>query len=198
VEPASPARPRPGLSYDRVVGTRWFAIAVSVALIGATVSPVLKNPNDDSFPLSTYPMFAWKRSTTITMEYVVGFTASGERWHLPPRAIGSSEPMQAKRILEGAAAGGLAGMRALCERAAARVTRFRADIVVVAMMVGTHEAVDYLVYDRRGAERELVRCPVPGHEAEAKALAGRPLAAPAPSTGEVGPTPTPDPPAEGP
>jgi hypothetical protein len=115
-------------------------------------------------------MFAWKRSTTITMEYLVGFTAAGERWHPPPRAIGSSEPLQAKRIIERARSGGQHGMRVLCENTAKRVPRFRKDIIAVAVMTGTHEAVSYLVYDKRGQERELLRCPVPGREAEAAAL----------------------------
>ena len=143
---------------------------MSIVLVGATISPVLKDPANDSFPLSPYPMFAWKRSTTISMEYLVGFTVTGERWHPPPRAIGSSEPLQAKRILERAAQGGVTSMRTLCEATAKRVPRYRKDIVAVVMFSGTHEAVSYLVYDKRGDEHELVRCAVPGHEAEAAAL----------------------------
>lgn len=149
---------------------RWLGAIVSIVLIAATASPVLRNPNDDSFPLSTYPMFAWKRTTTVTMEYLVGFTVTGERWHLPPRTTGSSQPMQAMRILQGAAGRGRTGQLALCKAAAAKVPRLRKDIVVVAMMRGTHEAIDYLVYNKPGKETELVRCAVPGHEAEAAAL----------------------------
>jgi hypothetical protein len=146
---------------------RWLPIAVSVVLFVATASPVLKNPNRDSFPLSTYPMFAWKRSTTMTMEYLVGFSESGARWHPPPRAVGTGEPMQAKKILENAGRGGPPAMKTLCETAARRVARWRKDIVVVMFVRGTHEAIDYLVYGKRGTERELVRCAVPGREAEA-------------------------------
>jgi hypothetical protein len=153
---------------------RWLGAVVSIVLIGLTASPVLRDPNDDSFPLSTYPMFAWKRSTTIHMEYIVGFTATGERWHPPPRAQGSGEPMQAKRILERAAAGGKTGQMTLCKATAARVPRYRKDIVYLAMMRGTHEAVDYLIYKKRGREIELVKCAVPGHEAEAAALGVKP------------------------
>ena len=153
---------------------RWLGAVVSIVLIALTASPVLRDPNDDSFPLSTYPMFAWKRSTTINMEYIVGFTAKGERWHPPPRAQGSGEPMQTKRILERAAAGGKTGMMTLCQSTAARVHRWRKDIVYLAMMRGTHEAVDYLIYDKRGKETELVKCIVPGHEAEAATLGIKP------------------------
>lgn len=151
---------------------RWLPIAVSVILFGATASPVLKHPNQDGFPLSTYPMFGWKRSTTITMEYIVGFTATGERWHPPPRAVGTGEPMQAKRILENARRGGKERQLALCKAAAARMPRMRGgkDIVLMTMMTGTHEAVQYLIYDTPGRETELVRCPVPGREQEAAAL----------------------------
>ena len=141
---------------SRVLGT-----IVSVVLIAATLEPVLRDPNDDGFPLSTYPMFAWKRSTRVTMDYLVGYTAGGERWHVPPRLIGSSEVMQAKRLVDRAVAGGRAGMMALCERAAERVKRRRPDIVSIAVVNGTHEAVDYLARDVRGTERERVRCQVP-------------------------------------
>ncbi len=149
---------------------RALGAVVSIVLIALTASPVLRDPNDDGFPLSTYPMFAWKRTTTVNMEYLVGFTATGERWHPPPRTIGTSEPMQAVRILQRAVADGRAGELALCKAAAKRIPRLRNDIVVVAMMRGSHEAIAYLVYNKLGKETELVRCAVPGHEAEAAAM----------------------------
>ena len=140
---------------------RLLGSIVSVVLIAATIEPVLRDPNDDSFPLSTYPMFAWKRSTTVTMDYLVGYTADGQRWHVPPRAIGSAEVMQAKRLVDRAVMHGQAGMRELCERAAEKVRRLRPDIVSIAVVTGTHEAIAYLGRGERGVERERVRCEVP-------------------------------------
>ena len=82
--------------------------------------------------------------------------------------------MQAKRILENAARGGKTGMMALCKATAARVPRYRKDIIYLVMMRGSHDAIDYLIYNKRGKETELVKCAVPGHEAEATALGVKP------------------------
>ena len=59
--------------------SRVAAAVVSIALILATLSPLVRDPIDDSYPLSTYPMFAWKRPTTLQMSYAIGETQTGER-----------------------------------------------------------------------------------------------------------------------
>jgi putative ABC transport system permease protein len=42
---------------------RVYAAVVSIVLLGATLSPLVRDPGDDGFPLSTYPMFATPRPT---------------------------------------------------------------------------------------------------------------------------------------
>jgi hypothetical protein len=143
-------------------GSRALGAVVSIALIAATLYPVTLHPYDDSFPLSTYPMFASPRKTTIDINYVVGFSQRGDvRWHVPPSVIGSSEVLQAKQIVDRAVGGGPPKMRELCERIARRVRAGRSDIAYVAIVFGRHDAVDYLVRGVRGTERELHRCTVP-------------------------------------
>jgi hypothetical protein len=142
---------------------RVYAGLVSLLLIGATLSPLRHDPRragSDDFPLSTYPMFAWPRPTRLTLDYVVGWTAAGERWHVPPSAIGSSEVLQAKRLVERAVAGGPEAMAELCARVAARVRARRDDIVAVAIVTGTHDALAVLERGALGPERERARCAV--------------------------------------
>lgn len=57
----------------------------------------------DSFPLSTYPLFASKKtSPSLTMEYALGFDAKGKQFFIAPRYIGSGEVLQARglRVLD--------------------------------------------------------------------------------------------------
>ncbi|MBA3395904.1 MAG: hypothetical protein H0T89_24950 [Deltaproteobacteria bacterium] len=141
--------------------TRVAAAVVSVVLIGATLSPLARKPADDGYPLSTYPMFAWRRPTKLTMSYPLGVTARGPRY-LSPGIIGSFEVLQARAIVERAVAKGGKEVAMLCERIAARVAttpRF-ADVTAIRIVTGNHDAVDFLVRDAPGIEYERAACEV--------------------------------------
>jgi hypothetical protein len=141
---------------------RIAAAAISLALVAATLWPVVLDPRDDGFPLSTYPMFASRRQTKQTYRYALGETAGGERRTLTPMMIGTAEVLQAIRVIDRAVADGRGEIAKLCEAVAARVADDdeRADIVAVRIVVGTHDAVEYLARDRVGRETELHRCAV--------------------------------------
>jgi hypothetical protein len=142
--------------------TRVSAAIISIAMIVVTLSPLLRAPIDDGFPLSTYPMFAWKRPTKLSMSYPIGETATGERRYLLPRLIGSGEVLQARAIVERAVAKGGRELDKLCEAVAGRVARASrfADVVRIRVMSGTHESIDYLVDGKLGVEIERKRCEV--------------------------------------
>lgn len=139
---------------------RVLAALVSTALIGATLEPLLRDPYDDGFPLSTYPMFATKRQTVQTYHYALGVTRDGQRRTLKPRMIGSDEILQALRVIESAVARG--ETKSLCEAIAARVAADEdfADVVAIRIVKGTHDAVEYLANHKVGREHERVRCEV--------------------------------------
>ena len=142
--------------------SRAFALIVSIALVGAALSPLARRPEDDGFPLSTYPMFAWRRPTQLTMSYPLGVTADGGRRTLSPALVGSSEVLQALAIVERAVRrGGEAGR--LCEAIARRAAASAAhrDLVAIRIVTGTHDAVELLARDQVGREVERARCDVP-------------------------------------
>jgi hypothetical protein len=144
--------------------SRFAAGALSFAMISATLSPLVRDPGptaNDSFPLSTYPMFAYQRRTVMTMLYALGTTASGETRELTPALIGSGEVMQAKILLDQAAS--QRRLPTLCAAIAARVAHDgdHDDIVTIRIVEGTHDAVDYLVRHQPGREGERARCTVP-------------------------------------
>jgi hypothetical protein len=134
---------------------------VSIGLVAAALWPVVRNPRDDGFPLSTYPMFATARPTTLVMSYPLGETAEGTV-SLRPRLIGSPEVLQARAIVERAVAKGRTALAALCARIAERVATddgFR-GVTAIRIVSGTHDAIEFLTRDQRGPERLLVRCEV--------------------------------------
>jgi hypothetical protein len=143
---------------------RVYGAVVSIAVVLAVAWPLTLDPRKggtDDFPLSTYPMFARPRSTTMTMTYAVGITAGAPR-PLRPSIVGSREVLQARALIDRAANGGPAARRDFCRSVATRVAAARAlrDVTHVALVRGTHDAIDLLVYGRRGPEKELERCPV--------------------------------------
>jgi hypothetical protein len=141
---------------------RVIGAVISVVLIGATLEPLLRDPFDDSFPLSTYPMFATKRPTIQTLRYVLGETSDGKRRTLSPSVLGSGEILQALRIVEHAVGGGRRDMATLCTQIAHRVAAEDdfSDVAAIRFVSGTHDAVEYLARDRIGPEKELFRCAV--------------------------------------
>ena len=54
--------------------TRRLAALASLALCGAALAPVVRPPDDDGFPLATYPMFAAPRPRELTMAFGRGVT----------------------------------------------------------------------------------------------------------------------------
>lgn len=139
---------------------RATAAVLSIVLIGATASPVLRKPWEDGFPLSPYAMFAFRRPTKLTMDYALGETATGERRTLSPRIIGSGEVLQALQVIKHARRTG--ALPALCERIAGRVSVLEdyRDVIRIRIVSGTHDAVDFLVRDVVGRELERARCEV--------------------------------------
>ena len=140
---------------------RLTATIVSVVLVVAVLEPLRRPPWDDSFPLSPYAMFAFKRPTSLTMEYAIGITAAGERRTLTPRLVGSAEVLQALTVLQQAKSRG--ELPLLCLQIAARVAdsdRYE-DVTEIQIVSGTHDAVDYLVRHVAGPETVRTTCRVP-------------------------------------
>lgn len=141
---------------------RALAAVTSLALVGATLWPLVREPYDDGFPLSTYPMFAARRQTVQTYRYALGEMAGGGRRTLRPDLLGTGEVLQALRVVDRAFAGGRDGLARLCDQIAARVAADAelSDIAAIRLVSGTHDAVEYLARDRVGREVEHLRCAV--------------------------------------
>ena len=129
-------------------------------LLAAVAWPLVRDPLDDGFPLSTYPMFAVPRATELTMDYALGETTTGTRRTLSPALAGTGEALQAYALFESAVHGPRERLQQLCTQIAARVAvdeDYR-DVSIVRIVTGHHDAVDYLVRGHIGPELERIHC----------------------------------------
>ena len=146
--------------------SRVVAAIVSIGLIAITLEPVVRRPDEDGFPLSTFPMFATRRPARVAVSYARGTTADGRQRELSPAHLGTGEVMQAFAMLQRAVAAGPAARRALCAAIAARVAGdpdYR-DVTAIQIIGGSHDAVAYVANGMRGeatGEVTHARCDVP-------------------------------------
>lgn len=142
--------------------TRWFGLGVTVVTMVAVAWPLAWHPvRGDSFPLSTYPMFASRRpGAKLYLEYLVATGPDGARRHVPPELIANHEVIQAIVTVQQAVSRGDA--KGLCTRVAARVARDRRfdRMDTLSVIGGNHAAVDYLVRGLHGTERVLAKCAI--------------------------------------
>lgn len=100
--------------------TKLAVLVLFVCSVAAVLSPAFRQPQQDSFPLSNYPMFARKKPSFVIVNQVLAVRADGSRMPLSPRqASGTGEVIQAKGIIDHAVHTGRA--LALCREAAARL-----------------------------------------------------------------------------
>ncbi len=99
--------------------SRFRAYAFGLTIIAAVAYPVTFPLGQDSFPLSSYPMFSYRRERpTIYFARAIG--ADGEVRRVPPELVGSSEVMQAAVTVRRAIQSGKGRMRELCRGIAGR------------------------------------------------------------------------------
>lgn len=143
--------------------TRRFAALAAIALCSAALAPAVRSPDDDGFPLSTYPMFAAPRPRTLTMVSARGVTRDGRPRPLSPGDLGTGEVMQAFATLQRAAASATE-CAALCDAIAARVADDdeRADVTAIEIVLGRYDAVAIVSGGAGPGERtaRLARCDV--------------------------------------
>jgi hypothetical protein len=141
------------------VAERVIAYAVSALVIALVLSPLGWEASRDSFPLSSYPMFAHgRRSPVLHAVYAITTDAGGERTYVPPHLVANREVLQARAVLDRAARGGKKAAVALCREIAGRVDPSGAAQVTI--LRGKHDAIRYFESGELGTEQVLARCPV--------------------------------------
>ncbi|MDD9945288.1 MAG: hypothetical protein OXU20_29870 [Myxococcales bacterium] len=138
--------------------------------VAATAYPAFLPPGEDSYPLSTYPMFSRDRGKRSWVGSALALDRQGTELPLAPSYVANSEAMQAVKTLNTALNRGRKAARKLCAAIALRV-RERADpqlasAVVVQLQRQRVDSVAFLAGHRDARGRKVfARCPIPGRKA---------------------------------
>lgn len=138
---------------------RWFGGAVLLGITFAMSWPVFGPLEADSFPLSTFPMFAKPRGQP-SFHQLVGFDAEGKRVAIAPELLGTSEVLQAKTLIDEAARS-KRRREALCARVAERLNQSpkHADVERLELVRLRFDPVRYFVEGPEPlAQRTLHTC----------------------------------------
>lgn len=147
-------------------GRRLLAYVLGFGMPLAVLSPVFSGAAD-SFPLSTYPMFARARGQP-TLYTAVARAANGREDRLPPTLLGSKEVLQAKVLIERSVEAGPEALARLCADTAARVAAAPEFVEArsIAIVARQYDPLDYFVKGPAPlAEQRLFECALPGRTA---------------------------------
>ena len=140
----------------------WSLGAVMLALV---LRPLAQPAGADSFPFSSYPMFAFGRPSAITdVHHLIAFDADGARRPVPPKLVANDEVLQAEVTLYRAVRRGRKTSAALCKRVAQRVAEDPAwaDVVRLELISDRYDALVYFAGDTTPiSSKRRARCKVP-------------------------------------
>lgn len=149
------------------VAQRLCAYLLGLGLPAAVLAPLLSGASD-SFPLSTYPMFAQPRGE-LTLYSMVALGGDGHEERLPPALLGTKEVLQAKVLIQRSVDGGSDSMAQLCSDVAARVAAAPdfSTARALAIVQRRYDPIAYFVGSPTPlAEQRLFECPLPPRGAE--------------------------------
>jgi hypothetical protein len=146
---------------------RWRAYAVSLVLAGVVALPLVGVVRSDSFPVSTYPMFAGARGSVVSLPSAVAIGPDGQRDRLPPGLVAGEQVIQAFETLRQAIRGGADRTDALCARIASRLDPEHAASVEI--VTERFDAISYFAGEREPLASQVhARCDVGSLRAAAR------------------------------
>lgn len=161
VEHSSPASPEtPTAAAPPLnLGPRYKAAvwAFVVVLCGLTLYPAFASGARDSFPFSTYPMFAARRGSP-SFHKLEMLRKDGSSAPVPPEWVGSSEVLQAKVSIARAVRGGKKSMRKLCARVAERAASEGEAAIEFRFRELRYDPIGYYEGQKPLRDRTLYRC----------------------------------------
>jgi hypothetical protein len=120
----------------------------------------------DSFPHSTYPMFAARRDR-VELGNIRGIQPDGTSVALSPALLGTGEVMHARALVAAAVRGGKKQSLRLCRRVAERVSQHPefATLRALEVSLDRYDSVRYFTESRIPVKsRTLAQCDVPQAE----------------------------------
>jgi hypothetical protein len=145
---------------EQLAVRRWAVITASAAAVALVCSPLLWPTDRDSFPLSTYPMFAHDRPRVLELTTAVGVGPDGDAEFLSPELLaGTREPVQASVTVTDDVRAGRAD--ALCAEIAQRLWRRGSALTRVDVITSRYDAVAWFGGDKEPLAHTVhATCPV--------------------------------------
>jgi len=142
------------LSVDS--STRWRGYIVGLGAVVLTAIPVLWRAERDSFPLSTYPMFA-RRLASPTVYFVERVDEKGRARRLTPEQVSGHEVMQSFKTIRRAVREGPKAVDKLCRAIATRLARRerRERFVSLRVVGASFDPVSYFTENAPPEERSV-------------------------------------------
>jgi hypothetical protein len=140
-------------------GSAAYAYAVSALLLAVVAYPLTQGPRYDSFPWSSYPMFARDRARVANVAHVVALSDDGRHRPVPPPLVANDEVLQAAATIRAAIRGSRAP--ALCRQVAERVAAAPAwdDFTWLEVATDRYDVIEYFGGAVVPIERDLhARC----------------------------------------
>jgi hypothetical protein len=141
-----------GAAMSRVIAFTW-----GLGLVLVAASPMLRNPLNDGFPLSTFPMFAEPLAKPAFYS-AEGVRPDRSRVMVPPEVIANGAAMQAAQTLQAAHVQGVEALRQLCERIAKQVPldpKLR-EVQRVEIVSTSHDPIAYFTSASAPGERHVL------------------------------------------
>ena len=141
----------------RVTHSRVPAYVVGLGVVLAAAWPAFRPAGEDSFPLSTYPMFA-RVLDKPQVSFVERLDDKRRPHRLSPDQLGSDEVMQAYRTIKRAVRKGPKATEALCRTLAKRVASREQNKREVRLRIvrARFDPVAYFVDEAEPEEREVL------------------------------------------
>ena len=145
----------------------WAIIGITCFAVLSPLVPAWRGRNNDSFPLSWYPMFAKERPAFEVPFYVIARGSDGQRIKLDVKWWTSGGFNQGREMLRTTLESGLAPTRAFCEKLAKKVSEKKgvrwAKIEEVAIVRGKYDRARFFAQGDRAplVEKTLFACTVP-------------------------------------
>lgn len=136
---------------------RWPGYVVGLGVVIAAALPAFRPAQHDSFPLSTYPMFA-RKIDKPQLSFVERIDERRGAHRLDPELVASDEVMQSYRTIKRAVRQGPEAAEALCRTIARRVAKHEQGKREVRLRIvrARFDPVAYFVSDAEPEEREVI------------------------------------------
>jgi len=137
--------------------SRWPGYVVGLGVVIAAALPAFRPAQHDSFPLSTYPMFA-RKIDKPHLSFIERLDDRDRARRLDPELVASDEVMQSYRTIKRAVREGPEAAEALCKSIARRLAKHEKGKREVRLRVvrARFDPVAYFVEDAEPEEREVI------------------------------------------